>query len=105
VVIIIISKSIDGSLPTDRLGRYCTIDESWAESLCYGLASAQEVFERLIVDDGSNARGHRKNMFSPDLVHCGIASGVHLSMDNMVLIEYAKGILKDGEMPTINVTI
>lgn len=43
---------IDGSLPTDRLGRYCTIDESWAESLCYGHATASEIFERLIVDDG-----------------------------------------------------
>lgn len=43
---------IDGSLPTDRLARYCTIDESWAESLCYGHATASEVFERLIVDDG-----------------------------------------------------
>jgi hypothetical protein len=28
------------------------IDESWAESLCYGLVSAHEVVERLIVDDG-----------------------------------------------------
>ena len=43
---------IDGSLPTDRIGRYCMIDESWAESLCFGLTSAEEVLERLIVDDG-----------------------------------------------------
>jgi hypothetical protein len=43
---------IDGSLPTDRLARYCTIDESWAESLCFGMISANEVIERLVVDDG-----------------------------------------------------
>jgi hypothetical protein len=96
---------IDGSLPTDRLARYCTIDESWAESLCYGHATAQEVFERLIVDDGQPARGHRKNMFNKELLYCGISAGLHKSMDNVILLEYAKGILKEGEMPSINVTI
>ena len=43
------------------------IDETWAESLSYGLATANEVLERLIVDDGSAARGHRKNLFNKDL--------------------------------------
>jgi len=52
VVIFYFKYFIDGSLPTDRLARYCNIDESWAESLCYGLANPQEVLERLIVDDG-----------------------------------------------------
>ena len=43
---------IDGSLPTDRLARYCNIDESWAENMCFQCLTPQEVMERLIVSDG-----------------------------------------------------
>ena len=57
---------LDGSLPTDRIARYCTIDESWAESMCFQTSSPLEVFERLIVDDGQPARGQRKNIFNPE---------------------------------------
>lgn len=87
------------------MARYCTIDESWAESLCFGLASANEVMERLIVDDGQPARGHWKNMFSKDLNYCGVATGVHCTNDNVILFEYTKKILKEGELPSINVTV
>ncbi len=96
---------IDGSLPTDRLARYCNVDESWAENLCFGVTSAAEVLERLIVDDGQPARGHRKNLFNTEMALCGVAAGIHTSADNVVLAEYAKCILREGELPTINVTI
>lgn len=99
------NKCVDGSLPTDRLSRYCNIDESWAESLCFGLATAHEVMERLIVDDGQAARGHRKNMFNDELHYCGVFAGIHSTMDNVIMLEYAHGILKEGELPSINVTV
>lgn len=44
-------------------------------------------------------------MFNPELSYCGVSTGPHTTMDNVVLIEYAKGILKEGEMPSINVTV
>jgi hypothetical protein len=69
------------------------------------MVSVNEVIERLVVDDGSAARGHRKNMFSKEMSFCGIATGPHSTHDNVVLFEYAKAILKEGEMPTINVTV
>ena len=81
------------------------IDDAWAESLCFQTASAREVVERLVVDDGQPARGHRKNMFNRDLVNCGVATGPHASLDNVVLLEYASAILKEGEMPSINITV
>lgn len=81
------------------------IDDAWAESLCFQLLSAKEVVERLIVDDGQPARGHRKNLFNKDLINCGVATGPHSSMDNVVLLEYASAILKEGEMPSINITV
>ena len=42
----------DGSLPTDRIARYCKIDEAWAESTVFGAQSAEEVLEQLLVHDG-----------------------------------------------------
>lgn len=45
-------NQIDGSLPTDRMARYCNIDEIWAESSCYGSVTAAEVMEQMIVNDG-----------------------------------------------------
>ena len=92
-------------MPTDRLARYCVIDESWAESLCFSMVSANEVIERLVVDDGQASRGHRKNLFSKEMNYCGISTGLHASMDNVILFEYAKCILKEGEMPSINITV
>lgn len=69
------------------------------------MISPEEVLERLIVDDGQSARGHRKNIFSKELRFCGISTGPHSSMDNVILFEYVNGILKEGELPTINVTV
>jgi hypothetical protein len=42
----------DGSLPQDRIARHCNVSESWAESTVFGCATASEVVEALIVNDG-----------------------------------------------------
>jgi hypothetical protein len=34
-----------------------------------------------------------------------VFAGMHSTMDNVILLEYAKGILKDGELPSINITV
>jgi len=39
------SIGADGSLPTDRMARYCMINETWAESSCFGSVTAAEVME------------------------------------------------------------
>jgi hypothetical protein len=69
------------------------------------MLSPHEVLERLIVNDGQPARGHRKNMFNQDFTYCGVATGLHASLDNVVLLEYTKNILREGEMPSINITV
>ena len=69
----------DGSLPTDRMARYCGINETWAESSCFGSISAAEVMEQMIVNDGQKHRGFRKNIFNEDLCLTGIAAGPHVT--------------------------
>ena len=44
-------------------------------------------------------------MFNKELGYCGVATGKHQSMGNVILVEYAKNILKEGEMPNIEVTV
>jgi len=34
---------------------------------------------------------------------CGISTGLHKTHDNIIQLEYVKGLLEDGEMPSINV--
>jgi hypothetical protein len=45
--------------------------------MCFGLLTANEVIERLIVDDGQKARGHRKTFFNKEMSYCGVACGIH----------------------------
>lgn len=95
----------DGTLPTDRISKYGQIDETWGESNIYGGLDAKEVIERLLTCDGQPTRGFRTNLFNENLILCGVATGLHKSHDNMIQIEYVKGLLNHGEAPTINVQI
>ena len=97
--------NLDGSLPTDRMARYCIINETWAESSCFGSICAEEVMEQMLVNDGQAHRGFRKNIFNRVLGVVGIACGHHSSGGSIAQFEYAKGTLKEGEMPNINITV
>lgn len=61
---LVTSLGSDGSLPTDRINKYGTIDETWGESNIYGGLNAKEVIERLLVSDGQPTRGFRTNLFN-----------------------------------------
>ena len=49
---LISSIGSDGSLPPDRISRFCNIDETWGESNIFGPTSPEEVLERMTVSDG-----------------------------------------------------
>ena len=87
------------------MSRYCIINETWAESSCFGSVTAEEVLEQMLVNDGQAHRGFRKNIFNPLLTVVGIASGHHASGGSIAQFEYAKGILKEGQTQMINVTV
>jgi hypothetical protein len=88
-------------MPTDRINRYGTIDEYWAESNIFGGLNAEEVVERLLVCDGQPTRGFRKQLFSVDMKMCGIATGTHSANDNVIQIEYVNDLLKQGQAPSV----
>ena len=59
----------------------------------------------MLVNDGQAHRGFRKNIFNRVLGVVGIACGNHSSGGSIAQFEYAKGTLKEGEMPNINITV
>jgi len=59
----------------------------------------------MLVNDGQKHRGFRKNIFNPVLKIVGVACGHHASGGSIAQLEYAKGILKAGQMQEINVTV
>ena len=54
----------DGSLPQKRLARFANVNEIWAESNVLGAITATEVISQLLVCDGAQHRGSRKNFFN-----------------------------------------
>lgn len=97
----------DGSLPTDRIARYCNVSETWAESTVFGCTTATEVVESLIVNDGQpGVRGFRSTLFNKeDLKLVGISGSPHKTEDSSVLLTYAASILTTGQNEKINVTV
>ena len=87
------------------MARYCIINETWAESSCFGSITPEEVLEQMMVNDGQAHRGFRKNIFNPTLQIVGIACGHHSTGGTIAQFEYAKGILREGQMQQINVTV
>lgn len=88
----------DGSQPWDRVSRYGTWESKTAENIAYGHDEAREIVIALIIDDGVKSRGHRKNIFDPELRIIGVAVGSHAKFGTMCVMTFAGGFLeKSGE--------
>ncbi len=81
----------DGSTMDSRLRRYGAWVGTAAENIDYGSTSARDVLISLIVDDGVPSRGHRRNIFNPDIRVMGGACGEHTRYRTMCVIDYAGG--------------
>lgn len=89
--------SIDGKNASERIEKYCEWSGALAENIDFGSKKAQDCLINMIVDDGIPGRGHRKNIFNPELKYIGIASGAHRDCETMVVINYVSGIRDLGK--------
>jgi uncharacterized protein YkwD len=82
-------KGSKGDSPFDRMNRYGKWMELAAENIDYGNASARDIVMALLIDDGVESRGHRKNLLNPKLLRVGIATGFHATYNYMCVIDFA----------------
>jgi uncharacterized protein YkwD len=80
----------DGSSPVRRIERYGLWRGEVAENISYGDAGPEDVVRQLIIDDGVADRGHRVNIFDPDLHLAGVACGPHRVYRHMCVIDFAE---------------
>lgn len=84
-------QGADGSTSSDRMLRYGTWSGKCGECLWYGRmgASAKQIIEDLIVDDGVPSRGHRLGIYDPAFRVAGVCMGPHKTFGACCVIEFA----------------
>jgi uncharacterized protein YkwD len=87
-------KGRDGSNTGDRVNRYGKWQKRVGENIAYGGGAGRELVIRLIIDDGVRGRGHRKNIFDPEFLVVGVASGPHDKYGTMSVITFAGDYLE-----------
>lgn len=83
----------DGSKLSDRLNRLGTWHGLIAENISTSETEAREVVIQLLVDDGVPGRGHRRNLFNPDLHQAGVGRAPHRDYRVVTVIDYADGFV------------
>ncbi len=81
---------------SDRIERYGEWEVTIAENIDFGGETAEAVVSDLVIDDGNMNRGHRKNMFNPELKVVGIATGSHAEYKHLAVCVFAGGICGEG---------
>ncbi len=61
------------------------------ENISYGYQSGHEAVLSLLIDDGVQSRGHRKNILSPDFSTTGVSINTHPKYKWVHVIDYAGG--------------
>lgn len=89
--------STDGKTMSDRVELYCEWDSSCGENIDLGAKRGQDVIVNFLIDDGVEARGHRKNMFKSEFKYIGISSGPHRDFDTVTVLDYVGGVREKGK--------
>ena len=71
-----------------RFKKYCSYN-AVGENCSYGYATGIEIVKSLLIDDGVDTRGHRKNILSRAFSHAGVAVGTHKKYKTMCCIDFA----------------
>jgi uncharacterized protein YkwD len=79
----------DGERFDARLRRHGLQGRMAAENIAYGPSRASDVVRELIIDSGVASRGHRRNIFHPDLAAAGVACGSHRDYVAMCVMDFA----------------
>lgn len=88
-------QGADGAGPAARLDRQGRWQSLVAENISTGEEDPRMVVVQLLVDDGVPSRGHRRNLFNPDLHQAGAGEAPHTAYGTVCVIDYADGFVAD----------
>jgi uncharacterized protein YkwD len=83
----------DGARLSQRLNRLGTWHGLIAENIGTLEEDPRQVVIQLLVDDGVPGRGHRHNLFNPDLHQAGAGTAPHREYRVVTVIDYADGFV------------
>jgi hypothetical protein len=87
----------NGQGVAERIEEYVQWDKCCAENIEYGSLNSRDIIISLLVDDGVDGKGHRKNLFSKELKYVGIGISEHSLSKLCAVIDYAGDLLEKGE--------
>jgi len=79
----------DGSSMSGRINRYGTWGRGASENISYGYNTAREIVLQLLIDDGVESRGHRRNIMDKYSRYVGVATGTHSKYRYMCVQDFA----------------
>jgi uncharacterized protein YkwD len=79
----------NGSSLGDRINRYGTWKSGASENISFGYNTARDIVLQLLIDDGVEGRGHRKNIMDSNARHVGVAVGAHATYKYMCVQDFA----------------
>jgi len=79
----------DGSAPWDRINRYGSYKGGAAENCTYGTMNARTRVVGLLIDEGSEKRGHRRNIMKGAYTRVGLAVGAHPKYGGSCVMDFA----------------
>jgi uncharacterized protein YkwD len=79
----------DRSDSRKRMERYGEWKVRIAENIAYGGTSARQIIIYLLIDDGVQDRGHRKNFIQPEFKNVGVSVGYHPEYNTMCVMDFA----------------
>lgn len=84
-------QGADGTASSERIARYGAWSGKCGECLWFGRedASARQIVEDLIVDDGVPSRGHRLGIYDQAFRVAGVRLGHHATFGSCCVIEFA----------------
>ena len=93
----------NGSILSDRIEKYTEWDDSCAESIDLGYKNADNIILNLLIDDGSEGRNQRINLFSTNYKYIGIGCSFHKSYNHCSVFVYAKSLRELGQAPNVGI--
>ena len=93
----------DGSLVSDRIERYSEWDELCAENIDLGFKMADNIILNILIDDGSERRNQRINLFSAAYKYIGIGCAKHKDYNHCSVFVYVKTLRDLGQPPNVGI--